>query len=187
MLAITVTRAGYEPADETVSGAALAVARAVAFDGSTATETGFTAQIQGFDAGYTWTVTTATPGGARVDADQTVSDWGSGHRHRCRPGTKASVTVHADKPGQTLPGTGTANGTSLYGPARTPVFDEEALVRVEGGFTVPVTVDSYGTGGDGYTWTPTLSAVTVTVSARSWIPIRAWSRSPGWTPVTRRC
>ena len=56
------------------------------------------------------------------------------------PGTEASVTVQADKPGQTLPGTGTANGTSLYGPARTPVFDDEALERVEGGFAVPVTV-----------------------------------------------
>ena len=48
--------------------------RTVAFDGSTATETGFTAQIQDFDTDYTWTVTATTPGGAQVDADQIVTD-----------------------------------------------------------------------------------------------------------------
>ena len=74
VLTMTVTRTGYDTDDATVSGAALAAARTVAFDASTATETGFTAQIQDFDTDYTWTVTATTPGGAQVDADQIVTD-----------------------------------------------------------------------------------------------------------------
>ena len=144
VLTMTVTRTGYDTDDATVSGAALDAARTVAFDGSTATETGFTAQIQDFDTDYTWTVTATTPDGAQADADQIVTDYGLVTVTDVDPGTAASVTVQAEIPGETLPGTGTANGTSLNGPARTPVFNEGALERVDGGFTVPVTVESYG-------------------------------------------
>ena len=136
VLTMTVTRTGYDTDDATVSGAALDAARTVAFDASTATETGFTAQIQDFDTDYTWTVTATRPDGAQADADQIVTDTGLVTVTGVDPGTAASVTVQAEIPGETLPGTGTGNGTSLNGPARTPVFDDEALVRVEGGSRV---------------------------------------------------
>jgi hypothetical protein len=51
------------------------------------------------------------------------------------PGTAASVTVQAEIPGETLPGTGTANGTSLQS-AHDPVF--EAAVRKPRGFEVRI-------------------------------------------------
>ena len=90
VLTMTVTRTGYDTDDATVSGAALDAARTVAFDASTATETGFTTRCR------TWTRTlrlraspATTPDGAQADADQIVTDTGLVTVTDVDPGTAA--------------------------------------------------------------------------------------------------
>ena len=59
-------------------------------------------------------------------------------------GTTYTFTVKAHNDGGTsVASLASASVVALY-PARTPVFNEGALERVDGGFTVPVTVESYG-------------------------------------------
>ena len=103
---ITTTRTGYTGGSATVSGTSITgAALTFSFNSTTATATGFTTQIVGYSASYTWTGTATASGSVTISGTGLVTVTGVG------PGKSSTATITATRTGYTT-GTATVNATS---------------------------------------------------------------------------
>ena len=103
---ITTTRSGYASGSATVSGTSITgAALTIRFESTTATATGFTTQIVGYSASYTWAGTATASGSVTISGAGFITVTGVG------PGKLVTATITATRTGYTT-GSATVSATS---------------------------------------------------------------------------
>ncbi len=117
---VTTERSGFVSGSADESGTALEAAWIPEFATPVPTEDGFTVVITNYDKDddFDWSITGHTPGGSSAELD---ADTGEVTVTGVDPGTDADVTVRTTQDGY-APGSATAGGRSLNGPALIPDF-----------------------------------------------------------------